>query len=293
MWDKQIVVSVVMITYKHEEYLADAINGVLMQECDFDVELIIADDCSPDRTKEVVEGFQSHKNYHWIKYIRHAKNRGMMSNLIWAFSYAKGIYIAICEGDDYWTDKTKLQRQVDILESDRSLIGCFHNVEMRYESALKQSHAQISLTDRERYTKFDISKNNIIPTLSIVFRNIAIPEIHTKEFLRFSFGDWPLFLLLLRNGDFYYIPNIMGVRLINKGGIWSARSKVENLIKIENTVLELVKYKWFDDEINYNLSSEVIRLKRQFRVKGGFRLLIRWVLNKTYKSIGLLIEKLK
>lgn len=165
-----MIVSVVMITYKHEEYLADAINGVLMQECDFGVELIIADDCSPDRTKEIVEGFKSHKNYHWIKYTRHAKNKGMMANFMWALRFAKGKYIALCEGDDYWSDPLKLQKQVCFLEENPKFGLVYTNYQI-----LKGGELLLNKTNLKDYSSLnDYFKDDLkfIYTGSWVIKNV-------------------------------------------------------------------------------------------------------------------------
>ena len=98
-------VSVCMITYGHEKFIEKAINGVLMQECNFEIELILANDCSPDSTNEKVKHcIDSHPRGHWIKNTMHPKNLGMMPNFIWALQECNGKYIALCEGDDYWTD---------------------------------------------------------------------------------------------------------------------------------------------------------------------------------------------
>ena len=110
-----------MITYGHENYIRDAIKGVLMQKVNFEIELIIADDNSPDNTESVVYSFSNHPNYHWIKYAKHKENKGMMPNFIWAMEQTKGKYIALCEGDDYWIDQLKLQKQVDVLETNEDL----------------------------------------------------------------------------------------------------------------------------------------------------------------------------
>ncbi|MDO9260985.1 MAG: glycosyltransferase, partial [Flavobacteriaceae bacterium] len=113
MKDKPTV-SVCMITYNHENYIQQAIEGVLMQTCNFEVELIIANDCATDKTDEVIqEIIKNHPNSSWIKYTNHSQNKGMMPNFIWAMQQCKGKYIALCEGDDYWTDPLKLQKQVE------------------------------------------------------------------------------------------------------------------------------------------------------------------------------------
>ena len=120
---KQPKVSVCMITYGHEKFIEEAINGVLMQECDFVVELIIANDCSPDKTDAVIQNILcNHPRASWIKYIKHDKNLGMMPNFIFAMQECKGKYIALCEGDDYWTDPSKLQKQVDFLEANSDYV---------------------------------------------------------------------------------------------------------------------------------------------------------------------------
>ena len=118
--EKQLMVSVVMITYGHENYIEQAIKGVLMQECDFQYELIIANDCSPDNTDRIVQKIiDNTNNADRIKYVRHTVNKGMTANFLWTLQQASGKYIAICEGDDYWTDPLKLQKQVDLLEVNR------------------------------------------------------------------------------------------------------------------------------------------------------------------------------
>jgi glycosyltransferase involved in cell wall biosynthesis len=117
--ENKLMVSVDMITYKHEAYIAQAIEGVLMQETNFEYDLIIADDCSPDKTEEIVKNIiATHPKGHIIKYFRHEKNIGMNQNGLFAVQQCKGKYIAICEGDDYWTDPLKLQKQVDFLEAN-------------------------------------------------------------------------------------------------------------------------------------------------------------------------------
>lgn len=97
-----------------------------MQEVDFEVELIIADDASTDRTGEIVQSFiDSHPRGFWIKYTRYSVNKGMMGDFIWAMNQCKGEYIALCEGDDFWTELMKLKKQVDFLakNQDFSLVS--------------------------------------------------------------------------------------------------------------------------------------------------------------------------
>lgn len=121
-------VSVVTITYGHQDYILDTLKGVLMQEYIGEIEFIIANDNSPDETDRVVTEFlntNSIPSRFEIKYTKHEKNLGMMPNFIWALKQAKGKYIALCEGDDYWTDPLKLQKQVDFLEENGGYVACY------------------------------------------------------------------------------------------------------------------------------------------------------------------------
>src|SRR5688572_14136755 len=119
------MVSVCMITYGHEPFIREAIEGVLMQRVEFNIEFIIADDASPDGTEQIIKEYVlSHPKRHCIRYTKHESNKGMIGNLVWAIGECNGKYIALCEGDDYWTDPLKLQKQVDFLEQNNDCILC-------------------------------------------------------------------------------------------------------------------------------------------------------------------------
>ncbi len=112
---KDPLVSVTMITYNHSRFIAAAIQGVLSQKTDFPIELVIGEDCSTDGTREIVAGYQK-KFPDIVKVITSDKNVGMMKNSVRTMRASKGTYIAFCEGDDYWHNPRKLQKQVDYFE---------------------------------------------------------------------------------------------------------------------------------------------------------------------------------
>lgn len=212
------MVSVVMITYAHENYIREAIEGVLMQECDFEVELIIANDCSPDKTDLIIKDIiQNHPRGNWIKYHPHEKNLGMMPNFIFALQQAKGKYIALCDGDDYWIDALKLQKQVDFLDKNLDYSLVFHNAlvhnTIRNEKRLFTKNYEFS-----EYDAFDIFKNWLIPTASMVFRNynfINIPEFMQKA----TNGDLALQVYLNDFGKFYASNEVMSVYRLNPSSV--------------------------------------------------------------------------
>ena len=127
-----VVLSVVTITYNHALFIEKCIQGVLAQEVDFPMEYIIADDCSTDGTRAICEEYA--RNYpDIIRLVSSSANVGAVENEQRAFLAAKGKYIATCEGDDYWTDPLKLQKQVDFLESHPEYSVCFHRFKKYHE----------------------------------------------------------------------------------------------------------------------------------------------------------------
>jgi len=170
---KDIRVSVVMITYNHEQYIKQAIEGVLIQETDFEVELIISNDASTDRTDEVVnEAIKNYKGKINIRYYNHKKNKGATNNFIWTLKQAQGKYIAICEGDDYWTDPYKLQKQVDFLEENEEYgMVCTQNI-VYYQHTKKFIYPKE--TNKNKIITFDTLSNSQISTLTVVVRKIYI-----------------------------------------------------------------------------------------------------------------------
>ncbi|TVZ54853.1 glycosyltransferase involved in cell wall biosynthesis [Lutibacter sp. Hel_I_33_5] len=224
----QITVSVCMITYNHQEYINKAVLSVLKQKCDFEIELILLDDCSTDSTKDVIDIIlQNNQNSSRIKYVRQKENIGMMSNFVDALKLCKGKYIALCDGDDYWTDVNKLQKQIQFLETNKEYVACFHNAE------------KIGIGfNGEKYCNFnysrDVSKEEIIlaggaiyPTASFFFRN----EIDIKEFdLKSRAGDTILIYHLLNKGLFYYFNDIMCVYRKHLNGVYTSIKMDNNKI---------------------------------------------------------------
>ena len=126
------MLTVVTITYNHEQYIHQCIEGILAQKTSFPVEYIIADDCSTDGTRAICEEYA--RNYpDIIRLVSSSANVGAVENEQRAFLAAKGKYIATCEGDDYWTDPLKLQKQVDFLESHPEYSVCFHRFKKYHE----------------------------------------------------------------------------------------------------------------------------------------------------------------
>ena len=233
-------VSVVTITYAHEKYIEDTLRGVLMQQYDGSIEFIIANDNSPDSTDEVIRNyFNEHHtpdNFE-IKYTKHSENKGMMPNFVWALEQATGEYIALCEGDDYWTDPLKLQKQVDFLEDNEEYNICFHKIKQINETG--NSVFEFDLNNKSSFTLSDLCLSNFISTPSVVFRNL-------KSYPNFLYqaypGDYCLHILNGIHGKFHFIDDEMGIYRIHYGGIHSTGVSDINKRAFRNTLKELESY---------------------------------------------------
>jgi len=219
-------ISICIITYGHENYILQAIEGVLMQKCDFEIELVIANDCSPDSTHTIIQNIISnHPKKSSIKYFNHEVNLGMMPNFIFAIQQCSGKYIALCEGDDYWTDPLKLQKQVDFLEANPGYVLCFHEVNiLKPDGEITEDFITKVPEDYESLETL-AKLGNYIHTPSVVFRNI----IHDFpfEFKYTPIGDYFLYLMLAENGKLKFLEEKMAVYRYGVG-IFSGTSKFQN-----------------------------------------------------------------
>lgn len=240
------LVSVLMITYNHEAYLKEAIYGVLDQEGDFDLELIIAEDASLDNSKSIINDFVSnHPKGSLIKYTRHIENMGMMKNLIFAYKQCNGEFVALCEGDDYWIDRYKIKKQISFLSANKDFAISYHPV-----MVLKKNGELVSDFITENFFKAECSNQvdlamfgNYIHTPSVVFRNhrIDIPAY----FQDLLIGDFFLYLLISENGKINRMPDCAAVYRFQVGFFSS-----QNAEKIRNDFKKSLRIFY----LNYNKS---------------------------------------
>ena len=235
-----------MITYGQEKFIAEAINGVLKQECDFEVELIISNDCSPDQTDEVIQNIlENHPRGSWIKYIKQEKNIGMMPNFIFAMQQCQGKYIALCEGDDYWTDPLKLQKQVDFLEANLDYVLCFHRVKILKTNGEIADDFITKVPENHEAIETLARLGNYIHTPSVVFRNVL--KEFPFEFEHSPIGDYFLYMMLAEQGKLKYLDEKMGVYRYGVG-VFSGNSRLtmaKTNLKLFTCLLSYLK----DDEI--------------------------------------------
>jgi glycosyltransferase involved in cell wall biosynthesis len=200
--------SICCITYNQEKYIGQALEGMLFQQADFDVEIIIGEDHSTDNTKKIIQEYQQ-KYPGKIRLMPHDANLGVRKNFEQTLLAATGEYVAICEGDDYWTDPLKLQKQVDYLDAHPKADLCFHNCAIRNEDT--GAEAPSNKVDQPVLTNvYDLINDWYIMTCSMVYRRhfTALPEWFTSVFNT----DYALQMLITKDGGAIgYLPDTMAV----------------------------------------------------------------------------------
>ncbi len=216
-----------MIAYNHAAFIAQAIEGVMQQQTSFDVELVIGEDCSTDNTRVIIQDYQR-QFPEKIKLLLPEKNLGMMANFSQTLQACTGTYVALCEGDDYWTDPHKLQKQVNLLEENPSFSISFHRVKVIHENNPALDY--ISNPDQqEETTILDLALNNYIHTVSCVFRNHQ--TVLPASFHASPVGDYLLHLLNAQHGKIHFLPATMAVYRVHAGGVWGEKNRAEQFTK--------------------------------------------------------------
>ncbi len=228
--DKPLL-SVCLITYNHVNYIERAIESVLIQQVNFPWELIIADDCSSDGTREILVGYQK-KYPAFIKLILQKKNVGAAQNWIDLITYPTAKYIAYFEGDDFWTDPLKLQKQADFLEVNPDYILCFHDIFTFDDDGRVLDDGRLPAKNKRDFEVNELLLGEYLPSPSLVYRNISLPHFDIIQSV-FN-GDTFLLSLLSQKGKAHYLPDVLpsAIRL-HEGGVWSSKTQ---LVKWEHTL---------------------------------------------------------
>jgi glycosyltransferase involved in cell wall biosynthesis len=220
-------VSVCMPTYNHERYIAQAIESVLKQQTDFAFELVIGDDHSTDRAGEIISRYVNRQNVA-IRILPRPENLGRPHNFIDIFSACRGDYIAVLEGDDYWTSERKLQRQVDFLSTHPEYAICFHPVQVIDETGKRANYIFPPESRREVFDFPTLLKGNFMQTCSVMYRRYADFSF-PPWFKQAKLGDWPLHLLMASHGKIAFLDEVMAVYRIHQGGLWGNKPKSETI----------------------------------------------------------------
>lgn len=269
-----MIVSIAMITYNHEKFISKAISSVLMQRTDFEYELVIGEDCSIDSTRQIC-GEYAQKYGEVIKLLPSETNLGMIPNFIRTLRACKGKYIAFCEGDDYWTNPLKLQKQVDFLEANPDY-GLIHTDFYKFHQNIQKYELSSVLEIRDIGDKLDYDSlliENYIQTLTVCLRrdilidnlDVIIPNDRT-----WYLGDYQIWLYFALFSKIKYLPEKMAVyRMLeesasyrkdrNRGlqalvGIYEVRNYFIERYGCKNETRETLKNNFINDTIHLKIN---------------------------------------
>lgn len=225
------MVSILCITYNHEKYIKQALDGFVNQKTDFKFEVIIHDDASTDSTADIIKEYEK-KYPDIIKPIYQSENqysKGLKITKDILIPLIKGKYVAICEGDDYWCDDNKLQKQVDFLENNKEYSACVHAYKL-FDMVTKKfiDKHSFEYTGEVTASQVILGDGHLFATNSVVCRSEVFCQYPPFRCLS-PVGDYPMMILLSFSGKIFYFDDIMSVYRFRVPGSWTER----NMMNVE------------------------------------------------------------
>jgi Glycosyltransferases involved in cell wall biogenesis len=235
-----MTVDVVVISFNHNDFIGECLDAILNQKVTFSIKVILSDDCSSDDSPQIIKDYVD-KYPTKIQAFFQKENLGPISNFQFAINQCQGDYIAICEGDDYWTDPLKLQKQIDYLENHPDVIATFHNAAVVDHFGNKlYSYCSYSSTHQVSDESVILIGGGLFPTASLVFRNI-FKNSPLKGIDKYKSGDRALIYELLLNGKIVYLNELMSAYRVHDQGIFSSSiSDKQKSLAIHYSNLELL-----------------------------------------------------
>ncbi len=246
--------SVVCIAYNAAPYIRAALDGFLAQKTNFPFEVLVHDDASTDGTAEIIREY-AEKRPDVIRAVFQKENqwsKGVAVSSTFLWPLVRGEYVAMCEGDDYWTDPLKLQKQVDWLDAHPDSSVCFHPVVVHFEDGSHKDSAYPMPKDcPDGFTFEGLLKHNFMQTNSVVFRwklkgrENEVPADITPR-------DWFTNLLHAEKGPIGFIPEAMGVYRRHSGGVWWNSPDAPDVFYLRNGFRHLAFYKAVKNRFGYD-----------------------------------------
>lgn len=220
-------VSVAMITYNHERFIAQAVESVLAQQAPFAIELVIGEDCSTDGTREILRRLAA-EHPDQIRLLARERNMGFARNSLDVIAQCRGDYLALLEGDDYWVAKDRIARQVAFLEANPSYSLCFGRADYLIDQTGQILPGAVGPDEPKATFDLDdlLTLGNIVPTASVVLRRKLLDQqALARHSLVLPVGDFVSNLLLAMKGPLGYFPEVFYVYRAHSGGVFSLKPK--------------------------------------------------------------------
>jgi len=248
------LVSICCLTYNHASFIRQCLDGFIMQKTNFSIEVIIHDDASTDGTADIIREYeQKHPNLFKPIYQKENQYSKGVDITPPIFSKLQGKYIAWCEGDDYWTDPYKLQKQVDFLEANEDFSICFHEVKILKGNELVDDYITRKVQDVTDI--YELAKGNFMHTPSVVYRKNEQVFKDFAELGKLPVGDYPLHMLNTQYGKIKKLPDVMAVYRVGVG-IWSSASGESNYLNWIKVLDKLLNHFSKDENIVYILKQQ-------------------------------------
>jgi glycosyltransferase involved in cell wall biosynthesis len=269
-------VSVCIPTYNHEKYIRQTLDGALMQQTDFEFEIVIGDDASTDNNQQVIQEYVD-KYPNVFRAFLHKENQGPKepkefggrNNVLQLLKACKGDYVALCEGDDYWTDPLKLQKQVDFMEENQNYAICHHNMQVIYEDGSPE-HFFNEANQKSESSIVDILEDRwFIATAATLYRNVFRENDFADWHSRAAAGDWALVIQLAATGKIHYFSEAMGVYRKHRGGLSNVQSST-NLYFLKNRQQMFVEVnEWLDFKYKSTIQATLESYDKQIQALEG------------------------
>ncbi len=232
--DRFMKASVVMMTYNHEKFIAQAVESVMTQETTFDYELIVGDDNSTDHTREIVQDLCSRYPGR-IRLLPATENMGLVRNHARTYQACLGQYVAVLDGDDYWTTRDKLQKTVAFLDNHPDHTICFHSATLVWEDGSQESSVFRPPGGKDTYTLEDLLEENFIASCAVVYRRGVVGTLPSWYFTM-PVEDWPQHILHAQQGKIGYVDEPMGAYRQHADSVYSKRSQIDKLVVAVETL---------------------------------------------------------
>ena len=283
MKSKEVLVSISCITYNHVQYIRQCLDGFLMQQTNFAFEVLIHDDCSTDGTTEIIKEYEL-MYPDIIKPIYEKENQYQQGkpsgSPVWNFPRAQGKYIAMCEGDDYWTDPLKLQKQVDFMEVHPDYSLCFHDYRQLWPDGSKVIISkEISDPLNCSIKQAILCGGGYLATNSMLFRAKYIENY--PLWATIGVGDFPLMLILFHLGRVAHLNIVASDYRVNSVGSWSEKMNKVSFI-LQNTRNSDRMLRNFDNWSNKKYHDAILlkRIKNQLiTIKLIFKIYCKKIFN--------------
>lgn len=244
----KVKVSIILLTYNHFNYIEEAIESILKQKVDFDYEVIVADDCSTDRTLERIKNCTKNSAIAF-KYLHHEQNIGATKNWLDAYMHCSGEFFCTLEGDDYWTDETKLTTQVNFLEKNPKFIGVAHTITGRDNEGKYLGTFPIHAIKDKIITINDFLKNKLYSSTAIMYNKSVFNLTEQEKELFVTnriIGDLPICIITLMKAPVYNMAKSMSVyRIVRKTGASNYNSIASTYVKVKEHIVLLNKLQDF------------------------------------------------